>query len=326
MARRESYTKVVRRGFVEQEHVKGMGDVSFKVFQCPNPSCIAWFTVPTDDLIEAFDLTCRSCGDLVSSGQVRTIYSYQLQDTASGSILSAADFDLLIDDYVAEAVEYKYCIICATLKPLDAFGRHAARKTKRQGECRQCKNVYNSLKNGTRTADQHREAAQKRRLYVDIGGQHRIDTTKISDRFGGRCFHCDIIVDASTSNIDHTLPAYYLWPVTTETATLLCRDDNGAKGNKWPSDFYQDDQLRRLAVITGIPYETLAGAPTFNPKALDDLKNGAKVAAMMAKYAKYPDELCNLRNRVLGATGFDFFKSVPELASSWTEKAESRRS
>lgn len=324
MPRRESYTRVVREGFSDQEHVKGMGDVTFKVFQCPNRSCTAWFTVRDDELVDAFDLPCGTCGQVTSSGQVVTIYSYQLQDKASGEILRAADFDILIDDYVAEAPEYKYCIVCANLKPMDAFGRHAARKTNRQGECRQCKNVYNSLKNGTRTVDQHREAAQKRRLYVDIGGKNRIDTTKISDRFEGRCFRCGTTVDASTANVDHTLPAYYLWPVTTETATLLCRDDNGAKGNKWPNEFYQDDKLRILTVKTGISYETLTGPPFFNPKALEDLKDGAKVASMMAKYAKYPVELYNLRNRIFRTTGFDFFKSVPDLASSWIEQADSR--
>jgi hypothetical protein len=74
-----------------------------------------------------------------------------------------------------EAKGYKYCIICGTLKPLELFDKHAARKTGRQGECNLCKQLYNSMKNQTRIADPHREASQKRRLYTELTNSPRID-------------------------------------------------------------------------------------------------------------------------------------------------------
>lgn len=325
MVRRQPYTKVVRSGFVRQNHVAGLGDVAFKVFQCPKPSCIGWFTVRADDVMEVFDLRCETCASTISSGQVETIFSFETLNRSTGTVVGRGDFELLIDDYVAEAPLYKYCTLCSNLKPMDAFGNHSARATKRQGECKQCKDIYNSLKNGTRTSDQHREAAQKRRLYVDIGGSYRIDTARISQNFGGRCFQCHKEIDAAGSHIDHTLPAYYLWPVKTETATLLCREHNGEKSNRWPSDYYSNGKLRELAVRTGISYEVLSGRPIFNPEALANLRDETMVSEMMAKYAAYPEELYNLRNRILASTGFDFFTSAPLLASSWTAEAERRR-
>ena len=53
-----------------------------------------------------------------------------------------------------------------------------------------CKAVYNALKNPTRTTDQHREAAQKRRLYMDLTGGGKIDSKRIYERFGYQCFKC----------------------------------------------------------------------------------------------------------------------------------------
>lgn len=325
MSRRQTYTKVVRSGFVRQSHVAGLGDVAFKVFQCPLPSCVGWFTVRADDVLEAFDLPCNTCESTISSGKVIRIFGFDLMETESGNVLERGNFEFLVDDYVAQAPLYKYCTLCSALKPMDAFGNHSARVTKRQGECKQCKDIYNSLKNGTRTIDQHREASQKRRLYIDIGGSYRIDTARISQNFAGRCFQCGEQIDVAGSNIDHTLPAYYLWPVKTETATLLCRKHNGEKSNRWPSDYYSDSKLRELTVRTGISYEILSGRPVFNPEAIARLNDETVVSEMMAKYAAYPDELYNLRNRILGATGFDFFTSAPLLASSWTMEAERRR-
>lgn len=325
MVRRQPYTKVVRSGFARQGHVAGLGDVAFKVFQCPVASCIAWFTVRADDVVDAFDLDCNDCGSTISSGQVEKIFSFETLETSTGTLLGRGDFELIIDEYVAQAPLYKYCTLCSNLKPMEAFGNHSGRATKRQGECKQCKDVYNTLKNGTRIVDQHREASQKRRLYVDIGGHYRIDAARISQNFGGRCFQCSKEVDAAGSNIDHTLPAYYLWPVKTETATLLCKEHNGEKSNRWPSDYYSDPKLRELTVRTGISYEILSGRPIFNPAAIANLRNETVVTEMMAKYAAYPDEIYNLRNRILGAIDFDFFTSAPLVASSWTIEAESRR-
>jgi CRISPR/Cas system Type II protein with McrA/HNH and RuvC-like nuclease domain len=218
-------------------------------------------------------------------------------------------------------------------KPLDAFDRHSARQTGRQGECRQCKTTYNAIKNQTRTSDQHREAAQKRRLYVDIaGGAQKINSHEIFHRFDGCCFRCGKhLVDengtpiAGTYQLDHTLPAFYLWPLTTDNATLLCTEHNSEKSGKWPSEYYSNDQLRLLQAKTGLDYNLLTGQSAINPEALARLENPEVVEELLRKYATYMDELMKLRNRILKHAGFNFFAVVEgKIAKRWIEEADAK--
>ena len=68
----------------------------------------------------------------------------------------------------------------------------------------------------------------RRRLYNILSGEPgKIDSRAVFDRFNGKCFACqkDLTFQAqgrSDFRLDHTLPNRYLWPLTTETATLLC--------------------------------------------------------------------------------------------------------
>ena len=101
---------------------------------------------------------------LCYQGNETQFYEYRLVDQRDNSITEEGTFTILHDYYIKEAQEYKYCIICNTIKSLHLFDRHSSRKSGRQGECRLCKAVYNSIKNKTRLTDQHREAAQKRRI------------------------------------------------------------------------------------------------------------------------------------------------------------------
>ena len=45
MARRSPYSKVNKTNQIRAEHVKGMGDVVFKGFQCLNPECTEYTTL-----------------------------------------------------------------------------------------------------------------------------------------------------------------------------------------------------------------------------------------------------------------------------------------
>ena len=238
MPRRTPYTRVEKSNEDRAEHVKGMGDVVFKGFQCLNSECEEFIFVRKDSISEIFEITCPSCGFLFRSGDETQFYSYELLDIRNDppSVIEDGNFTILHDDYIAEAKEYKYCIICNTIKPLDLFDRHSARQSGRQGECRLCKAVYNSIKNQSRITDQHREAAQKRRMYLDLSGGTKIDSEVIYQKFGYKCFKCGKDLRAVESQnehpLDHTLPAVFLWPLTTANATLLCRDCNGEKSGK----------------------------------------------------------------------------------------------
>jgi hypothetical protein len=304
-----------------------MGDVAFRGFNCLRAECTNWILVPDEQIGDVFEVVCPACGFNHRSGDEVTSYSFALRDLSHDRVIEEGDFAILVDDYVAEAQRYKYCIICNALKPLDAFDRHSARKTKRQGECRLCKQVYNSIKNQTRTADQHREAAQKRRLYIDLSGGRRLESAAVMARFDGRCFRCGVDLTAldAERQFDHTLPAVLLWPLTTENATLLCRTHNAEKADRWPNAFYADGELRRLSALTAIPYSVLTADPHFNPEAVERLGDPDVVDALVTKYAPYMDELLGVRNRVFDATGVDIFGVARIVSAGWVRRADGAR-
>jgi hypothetical protein len=333
MARRSAYTKVSKKNFSRAAHVSGMGDVVWREFQCLNTDCTNQIITREDQINPDFEIVCDRCGYKHQAGEVKTIYDYELIDQRDSSVIEEGQFNILHDDYVAESARLKYCIICGTLKPLDRFDRHSARNSGRQGECNLCKQVYNGIKNQTRIAEQHREASQKRRLYTQFDNLGKLDIDAIYARFGGRCFKCntDLSADladknaAKLGNLDHTLPVFYLWPLTVDNATLLCRLHNGEKAEKWPGVFYNDAELRKLSALTGIDYRTLRGDPVFNHEAIEKLKEAAFVEALFEKFAAYPEELLRLRNRILGATGFDFLGSSAKLSKTWRARADALR-
>lgn len=303
-----------------------MGDIAFKGFQCLNTGCRNFLFIRNDAIAETFEIVCPVCAYTMRSGDVTTLYDYDLTDLRDNSILETGQFTILHDDYVAEAQEYKYCIVCSTMKPLIYFDLHGARATGRQGECRLCKSIYNSIKNQTRLTEQHREAAQKRRLYLDLSGGVHIKAQEIFDRFEYRCFKCgkDLrnIQDQRERPLDHTLPARYLWPLTTENATLLCRQHNGEKSDKWPAEYYTLEEQKRLAVITGLDFDLLHGLPQYNPDALSRLQQAEQVDDLLTRYAAYMPEIIKLRNRLLSETQVDLFQRSALISQTWVQKAD----
>lgn len=325
MGRRKPYTKVYKENQIRAEHVRGMGDVVFKGFQCLNPDCKEFIFVRKDEIKEDFNITCPKCENVLHSNGETKFFNYKLLDLRNRSIIEEGQFTIKHDDYVAEAQEYKYCIICNTIKPIQFFDRHKRRASGRQGECRLCKTIYNNIKNKTRITDQHREAQQKRRLYVDLSGGSKINSKEVYKRFDYRCFKCgkDLRnVEKKERHLDHTLPAYYLWPLTTETATLLCEEHNGEKAEKWPSEYYNSDELKDLSARTGISYEILSGKPHYNPDAIEKLKNPKTVDALLKKYSAYMEEIIKLHNRLLIDCGFDFFQYSNIISPRWIRKAD----
>ena len=325
MPRRTPYTKVLKHNELRASHVMGMGDVAFKGFQCLNPECQEFIFVRKDETLEDFEIACPACHYVMRSGDESKFFDYELMDLRNGEPIESGAFSVLHDDYIAEAQEYKYCLYCNSLKPLTFFARHGSRGgTGRQGECSLCKTIYNSLKNQTRLTDQHREAAQKRRLYMDLSGGAKIDSKTVYERFNHRCFKCneDLSSDVNQGSLDHTLSVYYLWPLLTENATLLCAFHNGEKAQSWPSEYYRPDELKRLAVITGIDYELLSGRPTYNPEALKLLAQPEFVDNLLVKFSAYMPEVIKLRNRLLRDTGIDFFQVSTTISQQWINRAD----
>lgn len=316
-----------KQGQIRAAHVRGMGDVTFRGFQCLNAECETWIFVREDQLSIDFEIDCPRCQTQIRAGDEFAFYDYELE--VKGQVVEHGRFTVLVDDYIAETERYKYCIICNTLKPLGAFDHHSSRKSGRQGECRLCKRIYNSIKNQTRTTDQHREAAQRRRLYLDIASSERIDGEAIRRRFRSRCFNCNIDLHHAASEsdrpLDHTLPISLLWPLTTDNATLLCRNCNSEKAGKWPGQFYTSEQLARLSNITGVELDTLRSDPHFNPDAIERLSDTSFVDQLLVDKASRMDELIQLRNRILEAEGLDFFDYASQLSGKWRLRADALR-
>ena len=200
MSRRNPYTKLKKVGQRRPSHVAGMGDVLFKGFQCLSPSCQEHVLVRLDEIDSDFAIECTSCGFVLSCDGETKYFEYELVHLEAEEVIESGDFVILHNDYIAEAHLYKYCLLCYALKPVEFFDRHASRRSGYQGECRLCKTIYNGIKNQSRTTDQHREAAQRRRLYRQLSGQAgKLDSEAIIEKFEGRCFNCEAVLTGGGS-------------------------------------------------------------------------------------------------------------------------------
>jgi hypothetical protein len=184
-----------------------------------------------------------------------------------------------------------------------------------QLECKVCKNTkINPTLNPLRTPDQHREASDRRRLYLALAQDSKIDADAVYERFGGKCFNCERplkkLGGADGYRLDHTLPARYLWPLNAG-ATLLCADCNNAKHERWPSAYYDAAKLRRLAVLTGIEHGMLTGDVRFNPEALALIRSD--IDGFLARWVRYADEIARLRNLILQREGVDIYEGATNV-------------
>lgn len=340
MARRKTNFKVNKHNRIQRDYSKGKGDVVYLVFQCLSPDCNQMIVIENDLIFEngvlkdEFDFNCPHCDYKYNPDLSEVFYQYTLDsrdmnsedDEVTWDTIETGDFIVSHKEYLQKAKAFKYCIICSTLQPLENFSIHNSRRSKRQGECITCKNRYNSFKNGTRTQEQFAESAQKRRLYSELAGNNKIDYKAIRLKYDNSCFNCgcDLSDVNKVSNLDHTLPAMYLWPLNTHNATLLCSDCNQNKSGLWPGQFYNNSKLHKLAIRTGIAYSVLKGEAIYNPEAIEKLHQKEIVDSIVTNYSRHLDEIIKIRNRILRDTGFDFFTSTNIISQSIIDDANSR--
>jgi hypothetical protein len=272
--------------------IKGAGDVDatlvYRVIECGNSKCRAIFKVSEE---------AEGCGEAPARCPTCD------HENPAHSVL--------------EGSRWKYCRVCGSLKPLEAFHRHKPTgrsfRSGRQLECKICKNTrINPTLNPLRTPDQHREAADMRRLYGAAAGGRKVDTKGTFKKFGGRCFKCGRALKESPKGpdgyrLDHTLPARLLWPLSLGP-TLLCQECNANKAEKWPAEFYSEKQLRELAVKTGVPYDILRGNPQVNPAAVDRIRGD--IDNFLVQWIRYPVEIKRLRQMILQHAGVDIFQGA----------------
>lgn len=152
---------------------------------------------------------------------------------------------------------WKQCNVCSRILPFSAFSKHVGwGALEKQMECRSCKGAINAVLNPKRSKEQLHESAVRRRiadLFLEDINQS-IDFKDLFTRFGGKCFKTKVPLDINkrdTWAIDHILPSKYLYPLTIANAALLSRSANENKRDKWPSKFYDNNELIELAKLTG---------------------------------------------------------------------------
>ncbi|WP_291398197.1 hypothetical protein [Acinetobacter sp.] len=159
---------------------------------------------------------------------------------------------------VANKEDYwKLCNVCGRILPSSLFARHVGwGPLEKQMECKNCKAAINAHLNPLRTKEQLHEAGAKRRAaeLLMAGADQQINIDDLFNRFDGKCFKTGEPLDKSKRSewaIDHILPSKWLYPLSVKNAALLSTKANGAKSDKWPSEFYNNEELIRLAQITG---------------------------------------------------------------------------
>lgn len=144
-----------------------------------------------------------------------------------------------------------------------------------QLECKACKKFFvNASLNPQRNPQQFKEDGLRRRaiealvdnllgkniIHFDFRKKNKKEFSEyIWKKFHKRCFKCGINskpIKLKDMDLDHTMPLAYLYRLD-ETATCLCKSHNSQKSDRFPVDFYSEEELKRLSKITGLSMSTL---------------------------------------------------------------------
>lgn len=172
-------------------------------------------------------------------------------------------------------VYWKQCNTCGRRMPANAFSGHAGwGPLEKQMECRGCKAVINTNLNPKRTKEQLHESAARRRVAELLlkGENQKIDQKELFKRFESKCFKTGKALDINDRGswaIDHTLPSRWLYPLTEHNATLLSTEANNNKRDRWPSEFYTNEEMKRLAGILQVSLALLASKEPIINKNID---------------------------------------------------------
>lgn len=222
---------------------------------------------------ETAEWICESCGFVHSRESDIPFQSWPEELTTSKRVATQRFWQ----SFFRSATEYpesywKQCNACGRILPFYSFSRHKGwGPLERQMECRSCKAVINAKLNPKRTPEQLHEGSVRRRVADMLleGENERINQQELFRRFNGKCFKTgrDLDIKARSSwAIDHILPSKYLYPLTMSNAALLSREANENKRDRWPSEFYTNSELIRLAKITGADLSLLTSEkPIINP-------------------------------------------------------------
>lgn len=170
---------------------------------------------------------------------------------------------------------WKQCNTCGRILPARAFSGHKDwGPLEKQMECRSCKAVINTNLNPKRTKEQLHESSARRRTaeLLLMGENERLDFEKLFKRFDNKCFKTGKSLEIKNRKswaIDHMLPSKWLYPLSLKNAVLLSKEANDNKRDKWPSEFYTNEELKKLAIITGTSLELISSKTPIINKNID---------------------------------------------------------
>ncbi|ELB2877500.1 hypothetical protein BJL85_17420 [Vibrio parahaemolyticus] len=225
------------------------------------------------EAFENFRWKCQHCGFVHAKGEALPFTDFGwAEEFCAADSLSAERFWLaFFRGATTQEAYWKACHTCGRILPEHDFAKHSKwGALEKQLECKTCKAAINADQLKKRTKDQLRESSSKRRIAELLTKQadEKLDVDALFERFEGKCFKTGVAIDREDSkswNIDHTMPSRYFWPLNTSNATLLSATENAKKSDKWPSEYYNNDELYHLSEITGAKLELLASKePIFN--------------------------------------------------------------
>jgi hypothetical protein len=215
---------------------------------------------------------CKSCHYVHSKKSDLPFKNWRKDFTQADSIKAQRFWEA----FFRIATEYresywKQCNACGRVLPFNAFSKHTGwGPLERQMECRSCKGAINAVLNPKRTKQQLHESSVRRRIADALleGEDEPINIEDLFTRFDHKCFKTKKPLDIAKRGswaIDHVLPSRWLYPLTRDNAALLSREANENKRDRWPSEFYTNNELIELAKITGADLSLLASKePVFN--------------------------------------------------------------
>jgi len=241
--------------------------VSFICINCKelNVICIGKNLLTPPISYKSSKWTCTNCGFVHSKETDLPFDNWPKAFTSSNSVQAQRFWQAFFRISTEHPESYwKQCNVCGRILPFSAFSKHSGwGPLERQMECRGCKGAINAELNPKRTKQQLHESATRRRIADMLleDENEKISIEELFVRFGSRCFKTKKalnIADRATWAIDHILPSKYLYPLTVQNAALLSREANNNKRDRWPSEFYTNNELIELAKITGANLNLLA--------------------------------------------------------------------
>lgn len=217
------------------------------------------------DTYETQQWKCGHCG-FIHSKETDLPFSNWPKDSVLAESSVAQRFWNAFFAISTEHIEsyWKQCNVCGRILPFSAFSKHTGwGPLQRQMECRGCKGAINAALNPQRTSQQLFESSIRRRLgnMLLAGCDEAISISELFDRFGHKCFKTKKALDIKDRKswaIDHILPSRYLYPLTVSNAALLLKEANENKRDRWPSEFYTNNELIELAKLTGADLKLLS--------------------------------------------------------------------